>query len=79
MNRMCLFAAVSLYLHYISRQTLEVWRLRRSVDKNLSGKTSGILTGRQHIQEPSLQHGNNISDTSAFGSCFMSRSCDPLF
>ncbi len=45
-----------LYLHYVSRQTFEVWRLWRSVYKNFSRKTSRILTSGQNVQKPSVEH-----------------------
>ncbi len=45
-----------LYLHYVSRQTFEVWRLWSSVYKNFSRKTSRILTSGQNIQKPSVEH-----------------------
>ncbi len=44
------------YLHYVSRQTFEVWRLWRSVDKNFSRKTSRILTSGQNVQKPAVEH-----------------------
>ncbi len=45
-----------LYLHYVSRQTFEVWRLWSSVYKNFSRKTSRILTSGQNVQKPSVEH-----------------------
>lgn len=48
-------------LHHVSRQTLEVRRLRSSVDQNFSSQACRILPGRQNIQEPERRTGSFYS------------------
>lgn len=36
-------------LNHVAGETLEVWRLRRSVNKDFPGEACGVLSGRQNI------------------------------